>query len=241
MFARIKRLIKSFMNKFIGSMEDPVLILENNIREMKEKLPKLNEGVAKAHGTVILLDKQLKAYKEDEKKLRAKLKAAAIAGEDKIGKEIALQLQRVINQVNETKASLKTANDGLKSMEELRDTQVRRIKAEIAKIKDAIEDSKVAKLKGELAELFETYKVEDVAFSNEEMMEKLEEETAMNEGKLSAAATSVDMKEIELEKKAEEIEANQLYEQFKAEMDIDIAPSKEEKTEKEKTVEKTIN
>lgn len=241
MFNRLSRLISSFFNKFLTAAEDPVTILENNIREMRNQIPKMNQGVAKAHGTVILLEKQLDQYKVEEKSLRAKLKAAALTGEDEIGRDIALQLQRTINQREKTEQSMISANEGLQSMEELRDTQMRKIKSETEKIKDVIEDSKVARLKGELAELFETYEVGDVAYSNQEMLEKLEQKSAMNEGKLAAASKSPDMKALQLEKKAEEIEAEGLYAQFKEEMNIDIAPSTStEKQKGKESVKKTI-
>lgn len=243
MFNRLKRLISSFLNKFLTAAEDPVTILENNIREMRDQVPKLNQGLAKAHGTVIMLEKQIFQYESEEKNLRAKLKAAALAGEDGLGRDIALQLQRTIDQHAKTQDALVTANEGLKSMEELRDSQIRKIKSETEKIKDAIEDSRVAKLKGELAQLFETYEVGDIAYSNDEMLEKLEREAAMNEGKFVAAAKSPDMKSIQLEKRAEEIEAEGLYEQFKQEMNIDIAPStssKESQTKEKTKVKKTI-
>jgi len=240
MFNRLARIIKSFFNKFVTAAEDPVTILENNIREMKDQIPKLNQGVAKAYGTMIILEKQAQQYELEERGLRSKLKAAALSHEDTIGKEIALQLQRTINQKDKTKEALKTATEGLKSMEELRDTQITKIKRETEKIKDAIEDSRVAKLKGELAQLFETYQVGDVAYSNEDMIQRLQEETAMNEGKLAAASKTPEMNEIRLEKKAEEIEAEGLYEQFKEEMNIDVSAPDKTKGKVSEKVKKTI-
>lgn len=237
MFNRLVRLIQSFFNSFLTAAEDPVLILENNIREMRNKIPKMNEGIARAHGAVILLERKLDQYQKEERDLRAKLKAAAMAGEDSIGRELALQLQRTINFIEDTKKSLTEAKNGLKTMEELRDTQLRKIKSETEKIRDAIENSKVAKLKGELATLFETYEVGDVSYSNQEMLEKLEQEAALNEGKLASASKSTDMKTLEIEKKAEEIQAEELYKQFTAEMNIDIAPSKAKESKKEKQTE----
>lgn len=239
MFSRIIRLIKSFFNKFLGVIEDPVLILENNIREMKSQIPKLNEAVAKASGACILLEKQLENVLQEEKSLRAKLKAAAMASEDKIGKEIALQLQRTIGQREKLQADLKAARDSLQSMKDLRDSQVLRIQREIEKIKDTIEDSKVARLKGELAQLFETYQVEDVAFSNQEMLEKLQQESALNEGKFQTAAEGPQMQATQLEKRMEEMEADALYAQFKQEMGIDVAAGDAKTVTKQATA-KTI-
>jgi phage shock protein A len=235
MFDRLVRLFKSFFNRFITAAEDPVMILENNIREMRNQVPKLNEGIAKAKGTEILLTRQHDQFAAEEKTLRAKLKAAAMSGEDAIGRELAMQLQRVMTEKEKTKAALTQAKDGVQKLMDLRETQVRKINAEIEKIRDTIESAKVAKLKGELAEVFETFQVGDIAYSNQEMLEKLEKEAATNEGKLAAASESVDMKSIKLDMKAEELQAEELYNQFKAEMNIDIASDDTEKKTKEQS------
>ena len=225
MFNRFVRLISAFFNKFLSAAEDPVTILESNIREMRDQIPKMNQGVAKAHGAVIMLEREEQELKTQEESLRAKLKAAALSNENEIGRDIAMQLQRTINQRKKNTDALLAAQNGLKTMEELRDAQIRKIKSETEKIKDAIDNSKVSKLKGELAELFETYQVGDVAYSNDEMLEKLNKESAYNEGKLAAASKTPDMADIRIEKKAEELQADELYKQFAAEMNIDIAPS----------------
>lgn len=236
MWQRLVRVIKAFFNRFLTAAEDPVMILENNIRDMKNQIPKINEGIARAYGTKKLLENQLSAYTKEEASLRAKLKAAALANEDEIGRDIALQLKRVIDQKAKTEEAYKQAELGLQNLEEMRDVQIRKINAEVEKIRDTIEAAKVAKLKGELAELFETFQVGDVTYSNRDMMEKLQREAATNEGKLEAASKSPDMKNIKLEQKAEEIEAEDLYNQFKSEMNIDIAStSKSAKKTTEKT------
>jgi len=207
---------------------------------MRNQIPKLNQGVAKAQGTVIMLEKQNELFKKEEAHLRAKLKAAALSNEDAIGQEIALQLQRTIDQRAKITETLKTAYEGLNSLKKLRDTQIMKIKRETEKIKDALEDHRVAKLKGELAELFESYEVGDLAYSNEEMLQKIQEETAINEGKLESVKDLPEMKEIELEQRAQRIQAKDLYEQFKSEMNIDVSANDNKGTEKSKKAQKTI-
>lgn len=238
MFARFTRLIKSFLNKFLTAAEDPVTILENNIREMKDSIPKLNKALAKAKGSVILLEKELEVLRDEEVQLRGKLKAAALSNENQLGQDIALELQRTIDAIDKQEKSLESARDGLNSMQEMRDAQIRKIRQESEKIKDAIKDARVAKLQGELASLFETFEVGDIAYSNEDMLQKLREEAADNQGKLEVASESYDMKAIKLEKKAEEIQAESLYEQFKHEMGIQSSDEEASKSEKKK--EKTI-
>jgi phage shock protein A len=240
MFARLSRLIRSFFNQFLTAAEDPVVILENNIREMRDQIPQLNTALAKAQGSVILLTKELELLQKEEAELRAKLKAAALSNEDQIGQDIALQLQRVIEARAKQAESLKSAQAGLDSMRELRDAQIRKIRQETEKIKDAIKDSRVAKLQGELASLFETFDVGDMAYSNEDMLAKLREEAAQNQGKLEVASQTYDMKSIKLEQKAEEIQAEALYEQFKHELGIEGGKQKQEKKQKEQESVKTI-
>jgi phage shock protein A len=238
MFSRLSRLISAFFNKFLTAAEDPITILEHNIREMRDSIPKLNEALARAQGSVIMLERELNQLEKEEQSLRAKLKAAALSNEDELGHGIALQLQRNIEMRNKQSAALKAAQQGLNTMKELRETQMRKIQVETEKIKDVIQDSRVAKLQGELASLFETFQVGDIAYSNEDMIKKLQEESAMNQGKLEIASQSYDMKSIRLEQKAEEIQAESLYEQFKHEMGIESSDSQAPK--KEKTAQKTI-
>lgn len=239
MFNRVIRLFQAFFNKFLTAAEDPVTILEHNIRQMKDSIPKLNEALAKAQGSVILLSKELEELLKEESMLRSKLKAAAMSNEDAIGQDIAVQLQRVIIAKEKQEGALKNAQQGLESMREMREAQIRKIRQETEKIKDAIKDARVAKLQGELASLFETFDVGDVAYSNQDMLDKLREESATNQGKLEVAAQSYDMKSIKLEKQAEEIEAKALYEQFKHDLGIDTAKS-EKTTKKSADKVKTI-
>ena len=46
MWKRFVRAIKSLFGGLISSIEDPKLILEQNIREMNDQIPKMNENIA---------------------------------------------------------------------------------------------------------------------------------------------------------------------------------------------------
>ena len=48
MWARLKRLLRSIFGGFISAGEDPKKILEQNIRDMRDKIPGINEGLVKA-------------------------------------------------------------------------------------------------------------------------------------------------------------------------------------------------
>jgi len=50
MWARIKRIFRSFLGAFISIGENPELILEQNMRDMRDNIPEMNTGIAKAKG-----------------------------------------------------------------------------------------------------------------------------------------------------------------------------------------------
>ena len=71
MFERLRRVIRSFIGFFISTMEDPKLILEQAIRDMQDKVPLMNQGLAKARGGIIMLENEAKGYEREIAQLSA--------------------------------------------------------------------------------------------------------------------------------------------------------------------------
>ena len=74
MFKRLWRVIKSWFGGAITALEDPKLILEQNIRELNEQVPKMNEAVATAKAQVLLFEKEHKKYATEQADLISKIK-----------------------------------------------------------------------------------------------------------------------------------------------------------------------
>ena len=81
---RFTRLIKSLFGGAISSMEDPRLILEQNIRELNDQVPQMNENIATVKANVVLLQKENNKYVKQVENLTAKIKAAIQAEEDAV-------------------------------------------------------------------------------------------------------------------------------------------------------------
>ena len=62
MWNRFIRVVRSFVGFFISTMEDPKLILEQTIRDMNDKVPVMNQGLAKAKGGIIMLENEARDY-----------------------------------------------------------------------------------------------------------------------------------------------------------------------------------
>src|SRR5215469_11136354 len=94
MWRRFKRVVRSFVGFFISVAEDPELILEQNIRDMNDQVPRMNESIAMVTANATLLEREESKYKNDVADLTAKGKAANQANRDQIAGSFAAQLEQ---------------------------------------------------------------------------------------------------------------------------------------------------
>ena len=69
----------------------------------------------------------------------------------------------------------------------------------------------------------EQFEVAGISATHDEMVRKIEEQTAVNEARMEMALGNVDQQKIKIEEEAEKMQANELVKQFKAEMGL-ISP-----------------
>src|SRR5437667_2061160 len=95
MFNRLRRVLRSFVGFFISAGENPELILEQNIRDMNDQVPRMNESIAMVKANATLLEKEEDRYKSQLNDLTAKVKASIQAGRDELTGSFALELEQV--------------------------------------------------------------------------------------------------------------------------------------------------
>src|SRR5215470_1517068 len=110
MFRRLSRMFRSFVGFFISVGENPELILEQNIRDMNDQVPRMNESIAMVKANATLLEKEEAKYKSELATLTAKVKAAIQAGRDDLAASFAVQLESLKSALARTQGQLATAN-----------------------------------------------------------------------------------------------------------------------------------
>ena len=80
MFQRIIRVFKSWIGYFISFAEDPEVMLQESIEEMRNTLPKLNQILVTTRATVIRLEQEKEELERKEKQLVSSIKAALNEG-----------------------------------------------------------------------------------------------------------------------------------------------------------------
>src|SRR5262245_33149854 len=109
MFDRLSRVLRSFFGFFISVAENPELILEQNIRDLNDQVPRMNESIAMVKANVTLLEKEETKYKAEVNDLASKVKAAIQAGRDDLAGHFAVQLEQLRSALARTQGQLTTA------------------------------------------------------------------------------------------------------------------------------------
>ncbi|MCP3162713.1 PspA/IM30 family protein [Myxococcus qinghaiensis] len=225
MWDRLKRALRSFAGFFVSSIEDPELILEQNIRDLNDQVPKMNESIAMVRANVTLLEKENSKYKDDVRGLTAKVKAAIQAGRDDLAAQYATKLQVEKDALERNEAQLETARLAYEKALNVKKAFMREKDKKTAEAMTAIRDARRAKWQAKVADTMESFTVAGIDSTHDEMLRKVEERTAVNEARMQMALESVDHQSAQIEEEAEKIQANELVKQFKMEMGLMESPA----------------
>jgi phage shock protein A len=235
MFKRFIRAIKSIFSGFISSMEDPKLILEQNIRDLNDQIPQMNENIATVKANMMMLQKEVNKYEKRIQDLTSKIKSAIQADRDDIAEGYALQLEQAQESMSSSKEQLKFAEQAYEKSLKVKKAFVREKDRKIQEAKEALRASERAEWQGKVADAMEQFEIGGLDQTHDEMLNRLNEQTAKNEARMELALDSMDTETMEIEANAEKLRASELVKQFKSEMGL-----ADEVEEQEKKVGKQI-
>jgi phage shock protein A len=220
MWKRFKRAMRSFFGFFVSSIEDPEMILEQNIRDLNDQVPKMNESIAMIRANVTLLEKENAKYRQEVADLTAKVKAAIQAGRDDLAAQYATRLQMEKGALARNEAQLTTARSAWDKALNVKKAFMREKERKTQEAMDAIRDARRAQWQAKVADAMESFEVAGIDATHDEMIRKVEEQTALNEARMQMALESVDHQQIKIEEEAEKIQAQEIVKQFKMEMGL---------------------
>jgi phage shock protein A len=220
MWRRLSRAMRSCVGFFISIAEDPELILEQNIRDMNDQVPRMNESIAMVKANVTLLEKEEAKYKNEFNELASKVKAAIQAGRDDIAGSYAVQLEQLKGALARTQGQLTGARAAFDKAMNVKMAFLREKERKTREAMNAIRDYRRAQWQKKVADAMEQFEVAGISQTHDEMVHKIEEMTAVNEARMDMALSNVDDQKFKIEEEAEKIRANELVQQFKAEMGL---------------------
>jgi phage shock protein A len=218
MWKRFVRAIKSLFGGLVSAIEDPKLILEQNIRELNDQVPKMNENIATVKANVLLLRKEVDRYEKQIAEITSKVRSAINANRDDIAENYALQLQKAQEAVGSSKEQLVYAEKAYEKALQVKKAFIREKDRKIQEAREALRASERAAWQAKVADTLEQFEIGGIDATHTEMINKINEQTAKNEARMEIALDSVDTKTLEIEIDAEKMRASELVKQFKLDM-----------------------
>src|SRR5438309_9310235 len=220
MWQRFTRMIRSFVGFFISVAEDPELILQQNIRDMNDQVPRMNESIAMVKANVTLLEKEEAKYKDDMANLTAKVKAAIQANRDDLAGSFAAQLEQTKSALARTQGQLGNARAAFDKAMTVKQAFMREKERKTQEALNAIADYRRAQWQKKVADAMEQFEVAGISETHDEMVRKIEEITAVNEARMDMAMSNVDQQKIKIEDEAQTLQASELVKPFQSEMGL---------------------
>ena len=221
LWTRFKRLIRSIFGGAISSLENPRLILEQNIRELNEQVPKMNENIATVKANVILLQKEERRARSEVEMLTSKIKAALQGGREDLAQQQALRLEAARNQFDKSKEQLAYASAAYDKAQQVKKVFMRERQRKIDEAQEALRAHERAKWQSEIADALEQFEVAGIDNTHGEMISRLDQETARNEARMEMALDSVDADALRLDEDSESFRAAEIVRQMKIEMGLE--------------------
>src|SRR5918995_363504 len=202
LWTRMKRSLRALFGGVIEKTEDPELILQQTIRDMRDRVPELNNSVAQVMATEKLLAKNKERLETQVVDLDSKIRASVKMGRDDIATAYIGQLQQAQLDLQKTAQQLEHANLASKQALKARDNYVLQMQRRTAEAMQLINQSKQAKLQEQLAQTMESFQLGDDASTFNEMRDKIDRRAAAAEAKMQLGSASVDAQMQDIEREA---------------------------------------
>ena len=227
MFARLSRLFRAWMGYFISVGENPEVMLQDAIEEMRMTMPKLNSVLVATRATVIRLEEERDVLVKQDRNLTASIQAAlrdGSAAARSVAEEDAIQLQQLRGDLTSTQEQLlaaSRAHEGSKLSVEVLKTK---LKEKIELSQRALKDRQKAQVMRVAADAIVELQSYGVASTADKFLEQIKQEVAESKAAVEVATGSIDTAGIERERTSRKLKAAGILQQFELEMGISAPP-----------------
>jgi phage shock protein A len=211
------------MGFFISMGEDPEVMLQDAIEEMRITMPKLNSVLVATRATVIRLEEELESLRRQDKNLTAAIQAALREGTPaarSVAEEDAIQLQQLRTDLASTEeqwAAAQKAHESAKlSVDSLKD----KLKTKIETCQRALKERQKAQVMKTAVDAIVELQSYGVASTADKFLEQIKQEVAESKAAVEVATGSIDTQAIERERTSRKVKAAGILQQFEMEMGI---------------------
>jgi phage shock protein A len=220
LWSRFKRSLRAMFGGIVEKTEDPERILQQTIRDMRDRVPELNNSVVQVMATERLLAKNKERLETQVVELDSKIKASVKMGRDDIATAYIGQLQQAQVDLQKTSQQLDHATSASKQAVKARDNYLLQMQKRSAEAMQLINQSKQAKLQEQLAQTMETFQLGDDASTFNEMRDRIDRRAAAAEAKMQLGAAGVETQMQDIEREAMDMQLQDKLLEYKRDMGL---------------------
>lgn len=223
MYSRLARLFRAWMGFFISMAEDPEVMLQDAIEEMRTTMPKLNNVLVATRATVIRLEEERGQLATQDRNLTASIQTALRDGSPAaraVAEEDAIQLQQIRIDLKSTEEQLVAAQSAHEASKLSVEALKEKLKAKIETCQKALKERQKAQVMRSAADAIVELQSYGVAATADKFLEKIKQEAAESKAAVEIATGSIDTQTIERERTSRRIKAASILQQFEVEMGI---------------------
>lgn len=225
MWNRLKRLVRSIFGGMIEKAEDPELILQEVIREMRDKVPQMQNNVAQVMATEKMWQKKVETLSREVVEYDAKVKAAIKQGRDDIAKIYIAALQEKQAELERSKHQFETSHAATEQARRFLDNYILQVKKRTAEAQQLVNDARAAKMQEQLSQTMASFQVGDNAGTFDEMREKIQRRSAAAEARMELATGGIESQIQDIERESLNIQVEDTLAAYKRQMGVGAEPS----------------
>jgi phage shock protein A len=223
MFERIARVFKSWIGFFISFAEDPEVMLQESIEEMRNTLPKLNQILVTTRATVIRLEQEREELERKEKQLIASIQAALREGSPearRIAEDDATTLQQLRGELTATREQIMAAQNAFQNAQITVEDIKGKLRTKIEQSRKAIQESKKATVLKSAASALAELDTYGTASTADKYLDEIKQRVAESKAAVEVATGGLDIERIKTERKARQLQAQSVLSEFEVEMGL---------------------
>jgi len=220
MWARLKRLFRSVFGGLIEKAEDPELILQQTIRDMREKVPQMQNNVVQVMATEKLLQKEVTTLEREIKDYDAKVKAAIQSNRDDIARTYITALQEKQTSLERSRQQLETSHAASEQAKKFLDNYILQVKKRAGEAQQLVNEARAAKMQEQLSQTMASFQIGDEAGTFQEMRERIQRRSAAAEARMDLSTGGVESQIQDIEREALNMQVEDTLTAYKRQMGL---------------------
>jgi phage shock protein A len=216
-------MLRAWVGYFVSMGEDPEVMLQDAIEEMRTTMPKLNSVLVATRSTVIRLEEEQVQLAQQDKNLAGAIQAAlrdGSAAARSIAEEDAIQLQQIRTDLQSTEGQLEAARGAHESAKISVEALKAKLKEKIETSQKALRERRKAVVMKSAADAIVELQSYGVASTADKYLEQIKQEVAESKAAVEIATGSIDTKGIEHERTSRKVKAAGILHEFEVEMGL---------------------